>query len=236
MLSLKGPELEVNLNGFAAQIPCDSAISEVRGLDSLKVSKLYPRGSVLFSEGQRPRGVYLLSNGRAKISITSADGKTLVLRIAEPGELLGIKAALTGQPYEATVETLGRCRIDFISREALLKLLARDRKACLGVARALAGKLSGAFEHARLVLLPQSAQEKLARLLIGWCEKSGKRTPHGTRIESGLTHEEIAQMICVSRETVTRALSELKRKHIVSWLGNTFYVRNRKALESVARC
>ena len=236
MLSAKDLEDNEGSNGSAAQVPCDSPITEVRGLDNLKLSEHYPRGSVLFVEGQRPRGVYVLCEGRAKVSIASAEGKTLILRIAQPGDLLGINATLTGQPYAATAETLERCQIDFISREDLLKLLDRDKRACLGVAQALSRKLSGVLEHTRLLLLSKSASEKLARLLVRWCEEHGKRTAQGIQINSGLTHEEMAQMICASRETVTRVLGDFKRKHIVSLVGNSIFVRNRKALESLACC
>jgi CRP-like cAMP-binding protein len=133
------------------------------------------------------------------------------------------------------VETLDRCRIDFISREDLLRSLDRDKKAYLGVARAMGAKLNGVIDHSRLVLLPQSAGEKLARLLVRWCDELGKRTPQGIQINSGLTHEEVGQMICVARETVTRLLSEFKRMHIVSLGDNSILVRNRKALELLAR-
>ena len=222
-------------NRSAGQIHCNSPISELRGLDNLKVSKYHPRGSVLFVEGQRPRGVYVLCEGRAKVSIASADGKTLVLRIAHAGELLGINATLTGQPYGATAETLEHCRIDFIAREHLLKLLDRDKRIYVGVAQALSLKLSSVVEHTRLLFLSQSSSEKLARLLVKWCDEHRKRTAQGIQITSGLTHEEMAQMICASRETVTRVLSEFRRKHIVSLVDSSIFVRNRKALEAVAR-
>lgn len=236
MLSVKHLVDNEGANESTAQIPCDSPISEVRGLDNVRVGKYYPRGSVLFVEGQQARGVYVLCEGRAKVSIASPEGKTLVLRIAQSGDLLGINATLIGQPYGATAETLERCRIDFVSRADLMKLLDRDKKAYLGVAQSLGNKLRSVVEHTRLLFLSQSASEKLARLLVRWCDEVGKRTPQGIRITSGLTHEEIGQMICASRETVTRVLSEFKRKHIVSFAGNAIFVRNRKALESVARC
>lgn len=236
MLTAETLEVDEGSNGFAGQVPCDSLVRDVRGLGKLKVTKQYPRASVLFAEGQQPLGLYVLCEGRAKVSIGSAEGKTLVLGIAEPGELLGVYAALTGHPYDATVETLERCRIDFISRSDLLKLLDRDKKACLSVAHALGQTLSSVVEHSRLLFLSQSAAEKLARLLVRWCDEHGKRTSHGIQINAGLTHEEIAQMICSSRETVTRLLGEFKRKHIVSLVGNAIFVRNRKALELVARC
>jgi len=236
MLSAKDLEDNEGPNESAGQIPCESPISEARGLKNRKLSKYYPRGSVLFVEGQRPRGVYVLCEGRAKVSIASAEGKTLVLRIAQPGELLGMNAILTGGAYGATVETLERCRIDFVAREDVLKLLDRDKRACLGVAHALSRKLSGVVEHARLLFLSQSASEKLARLLVRWCDEHGKRTAQGIRINPGLTHEEMAQMICASRETVTRVLGEFKRKDIVRLADNAIFIRNRKALESVACC
>lgn len=235
MLGGHGFEVDEGLNGFE-QGRCDSPISKVRGLENVAVRKHYARGSIVFAEGQPPRGIYVLCEGKAKVSISSPDGKTLILVIVQPGELLGLNATLTGQPHMATVQALERCRIDFISRENLLKLLDRDKKTYVEVAEALGRKLNAVVDHARLLLLSQSASEKLARLLVKWCDESGKRTAQGTRIEIGLTHEEIAQMICVSRETVTRVLGEFRRKHIVSLVDNAIFVRNRKALESVARC
>lgn len=181
-----------------------------------------------------PRGVYILCEGRAKISIASPEGKTLLLRIAHAGELLGLNAALTGQPHSATVQTLERSRVDFIAREDLLRLLERDKRIYAEVAQALSRKLNSVVDHARLLFLSQSAAEKLARLMVRWCDQNGKRTNQGIQLVTGLTHEEIAQMICTSRETVTRLLSDFKRRHLVSLVGNTIFIRNRKALETLA--
>ncbi|HKE56939.1 MAG TPA: Crp/Fnr family transcriptional regulator [Pyrinomonadaceae bacterium] len=205
-------------------------------LNDLRDRQHYPRGAVLFVEGQQAAGIYVLRRGRVKVSIGSAEGKTLVLRIAGPGEPLGMNATLTGQPYAATAETLEPCQIDFIAREQLLKLLERDKKAYASVALALSHKLSSVVEHARLLFLSQSVAERLARLLVKWCNEHGSCTAHGIRINSGLTHEEMAQMICASRETVTRLLSEFKRENILCLEGEAIFIRNRKALESVARC
>ncbi|MGH9881872.1 MAG: Crp/Fnr family transcriptional regulator [Pyrinomonadaceae bacterium] len=207
---------------------------EVRGLEDVKLSKYYPRGSVLFVEGQRPRGVYVLCEGRAKVCISSAQGKTLVLRIAIPGDLLGLNSALTGQPYDATVTTLENCRIDFVSRADFTKLLDRSKSACVSLSENLSSQLSDVIERARSLLLSQSAAEKLARLLLKWCDELGKPTLQGIRLNHGLSQEEIAQMICASRETVSRLLTELKRKQIVRLNGTGIFVRNRAALELVA--
>jgi CRP/FNR family cyclic AMP-dependent transcriptional regulator len=233
---LLGADRRKNNNGwhaFIAQIPCESPLSKP-GRQNPRLSKWYPRGSLLFFEGELPGGVYVLCEGRAKVFITSAEGKTLVLRIAQPGEVLGMNATLSGGAYAATVETLERCRVDFITRADVLKLLDRDKLACLNLAHALSSKLRDSVEHTRLLFLSQSATEKLARLLVRWCDNHGKRTTQGIRIDSSLTHEELAQMICASRETVTRVLGEFRRRNIVSLMDNAIFVRNRKALDWMA--
>lgn len=199
------------------------------------VSKHYPRGAVLFAEGQPAGGVYVLCAGRAKVSISSSEGKTVILRIAQRGDLLGVNSVLKALPYEATVETLERCRIDFVSRADFIKLLDKSKTARVEVSRALGSELSDVVERARSLLLSQSAAEKLARLLLKWCDDLGKPTPQGIRLNHGLTQEEIAQMICTSRETVSRLLTGLRRKQIVRLNGTGIFVRNRAALELVAR-
>jgi CRP/FNR family transcriptional regulator, cyclic AMP receptor protein len=226
----------VNSSNGSAQLSCEHPLSELRGLEHLKVSRCYARGFVLFVEGQDPSDLYVLREGRVKISIASQEGKTLVIRIAQPGDLLGINALFSDQPYAASAETLERCCIDFVPREVLLDLLERDTRMYASVAQALSRKFSSIVEQTRLIFLSKSSSEKLARLLVKWCDEHGKRTAQGVQLNSCLTHEEMAQMICSSRETVTRVLSEFKRKRIVSLIDNTIFVRNRKALEALARC
>lgn len=234
MLNRNNFEAEEIANG-SAPTPCASPICQVRELENLKLTRFYPRGSVLFSEGQRPGGVYVLCEGRAKVSVASAEGKTLVLRIAEVGDLLGMNAVLMGKPAGATVETLERCRIDFIPKDAFLKSLERDAKGYLFVARALSEKLSGVMEHARLLLLSDTASQKLAKLLVRWCDGQGERSPDGVRIDHGYTHAELAQLICTSRETVTRLLGDFQRMQILSPTPQGIVVRNRKTLEAMTR-
>ena len=203
------------------------------GSKVLRLKCVRPRGFVVFSEGQPAKGVYVLATGRAKVSISSSEAKTVILRIAQPGDLLGVNAVLQGQRYETTVETLERCQVDFISRSQFLKILDNSKTARLWVTRALSSESSELVERARSLLLSQSAAEKLAGLLVKWCAEQGEVAPEGIRVNPGLTHEEIAQMICASRETVTRLFAEFRRKDIVSFAGNAIFVRHLNALESM---
>jgi CRP/FNR family cyclic AMP-dependent transcriptional regulator len=230
-MNLEGEEDKTGIN----RLPCESLSEDFVGFDDIKLSSTYPRGAVLFAEGQPAVGVYVLCSGRAKVSISSSAGKTVVLRMAQPGDLLGVNSVIKGLPYESAVETLERCRIDFVPRADFLKLLDKSKAARVGVSKALSGELSDVVERARLLLLSQSAQEKLVRLLLKWYDELGEQTGEGTQLNLGLTHEEIGQMICASRETISRLFTELKRKQIVQLNETGIFVSNRAALEVILR-
>jgi len=72
---------------------CDLPREALVRLQSIKATSVYPKGTMLCLEGQAPRGIYVLCTGKAKISTTSSEGKSIILRIAEPGEVLGLTAA-----------------------------------------------------------------------------------------------------------------------------------------------
>jgi len=213
---------------------CDAQLPFFLGLEDLKVTSIYPRATVLFAEGQPADGVYLLRSGRAKVSVSSAEGKKVILRVEQAGTLLGVNSVLKAVPYDVTVETMERCRADFVPRPEFMKLLDQSEAARVAMAHTLSNELSGIVEHLRSLLLSQSASEKLAKLLLKWCDEQGELRSEEIQVNPGLTHEEIAQMICASRETVTRLFAELRRKQIVSFADNAIFVRDLNALESLA--
>jgi CRP/FNR family transcriptional regulator len=195
----------------------------------------YPGGAVLFVEGQMPRGGLVLCSGKVKLSTTSRDGKVLILKMATPGEALGLSAVISGTPYELTAETVGPCQVNFIDREALMRLLDKYGELGLHSAQALSREFQSAYRDIHELVLARSSAGKLARLLLSW---GGRREWESgaseVRIRSSLTHEEIAQMIGSSRETVTRLLSELKKKELIRLEGSILVIRNRPALEALA--
>src|ERR1700758_873338 len=107
----------------AEHIFCDLPPAALQSFESIKYATAYPKGAVLFVEGQAPRGIFVLCKGRVKLSISSSDGKTLILKIAEAGEVLGLSAAVSGKPYELTAETIDPCQVDFVKREEFLCFL-----------------------------------------------------------------------------------------------------------------
>jgi CRP/FNR family transcriptional regulator len=213
---------------------CNLSSDAVKSLESIKSTAAYPKGAVLFVEGQTARGVFVLCNGKAKLTTTSADGKTLILKIADPGEVLGLSATVSGKAYEVTAEVVEPSQANFISREDFLAFLRRHGEAALRVAQQLSSNYHTAYEEIRSLGLSSSASEKLAKLLLEWATQhdNGKPTPE-VRLKMTLTHEEIGQMIGSSRETVTRLFADFKKRQLIQVKGSTLLIRNRGALEKL---
>lgn len=216
------------------KIFCDLPDPALQALEQIKYATAYPKGAILFVEGQAPRGIFVLCKGRVKLSICSTDGKTLILKIAEGGEVLGLSASVSGKPYELTAETIDPCQINFVKREDFLRFLKEQPDACMRVAEQLSEKYNSACREIRSLGLSHSAAEKLAKLLLEWTAKNGEGTKQEPRIKLALTHEEIAQMIGTSRETVTRLFAEMKKRQIVQSKGSTLVIRNKVALKALA--
>ena len=218
----------------ADHIFCDLPAAALQSFENVKYATAYPKGAVLFVEGQSPRGIFVLCKGRVKLSICSTDGKTLILKIAEPGEVLGLSASVSGKPYELTAETVDPCQVNFVKREDFLRFLRENPDACLRVAEQLSEKYNSACREIRSLGLSHSAAEKLAKLLLEWSAKNGEAAKAEPRMKLALTHEEIAQMIGTSRETVTRLFADLKKRQIVQAKGSTLLIRNKAALKAMA--
>jgi CRP/FNR family transcriptional regulator, cyclic AMP receptor protein len=212
---------------------CSLPAATLQAFENIKFTSAYPAGAVLFVEGEQPRGIFVLCKGRVKLSIGASNGKTLIVKIAEPGELLGSSATVSGKPYEMTGETIDPCQISFVKRDDFLAFLRQNSDACFKLAEQLSEKYHNACKEVRWLGLSHSAAEKLARLLLEWSSKKRDGLRSETRIKVGLTHEEIAQMIGTSRETVSRLFAEMKRRQILQVDGATLVIRNQAALRSL---
>jgi CRP/FNR family cyclic AMP-dependent transcriptional regulator len=212
---------------------CHLSEPAVQQLAAITSASSYPKGATLFVEEQAARGVFILCNGRVKLSTSSVDGRTLIVRIAEPGEVLGLPATVTGKPYELTAEVIEPAQANFIVRADFLDFLREHGEVSLRVAQQLGETYHAAVAEIRSIGLSHSAAEKLARFLLDWCASHGSETPeiHATLT---LTHEEIAQMIGASRETVTRIFADFKKKELLQVKGSTLIVRDKAGLEALA--
>jgi CRP/FNR family transcriptional regulator, cyclic AMP receptor protein len=215
---------------------CDLPIRALENLDAISSSATYPKGAVLFVEGQDPRGVFVICNGRVKLSANSADGKALILRIADAGEIVGLPGTISGKPYELTAEALAPVQANFIPRNPFLKFLREHGEVAVRVAEMLTDIYHATYQEVRYLGLSGSAAEKLARFVLEHAASDGDAkhlNDRVLRVSLSLTHAEIAERIGSSRETVTRLFSDFKRKHLLEVHGSTLVITDKAGLERI---
>ena len=214
--------------GFFCQLP--KSVMEV--FQSLKFTIVHPAGATLFVEGQVCRGIYMLCKGRVKLSASSRDGQTLILKVAQAGEVLGLSATVLGIPHETTAETGQPCQLNFVKRDDFLKFLAEHGEACMHAAKQMSHDCQHAYQQLRSFTM-SSASERIARLILEWSqEDSGIAIARGIKV--ALTHDEIGQIIGMSRETVTRTLATFRKQHIAALQGSTLLIQNISAIHKLA--
>jgi len=157
----------------------------------------------------------------------------LILRVPEKGELLGLAATVSGQPYQASAEVLEPAQANFIASADFLEFLKAHGEAALRVAQQLSENYHMAISEMRTIGLSHSAAEKFARFLLEQIAEEEKENGE-VRVTLTLTHEEIAQMIGSSRETVTRLFSDFKRKQLLQVKGSTVLIRDVATLRKLA--
>src|ERR1700722_8153035 len=208
---------------------CNLPLAAVQKLNEIKSTAVYPKSTMLFIEGQQPRGVFVLCAGKAKLSTSSTEGKTIITKISEAGDVLGLNATISNRPYEVTAEMMEPGQANFIARDALLQFLREYGEVALRVAEQLSRNYYAAYEEIRTLGLTSSPAEKFARLLLSWYPKQAKANGQA-QVRMTMTHEEIAEMIGTTRETVSRLFSEFKKKQLLQVKGSNLVLPDKTAL------
>jgi len=233
--AMRGPyDLELSANCLACKCRgngffCQLSPAELKDFDAIKYVSVYRADAVLFVREQKPRGMYVLCKGQVKLSFSSSEGKTLILRIAGPGEVLGLVSTLTGDPYEVTAETVRPCQVAFVSTNDFQQFLRKHPAVFGRVASHLGSEYKTACEQLCAVGLGASLFERVAKFLLNWSVEGGA-PGNGTPFTLPLTHEEIAEHTGATRESVTRTLSEFRSQGLIENHGSTFVIADRAAL------
>ena len=212
---------------------CGLSDSALQALNQVSHKSVLPAGAILFVEGQSPRGMFILCAGKVNLSTTSREGKILILKTAQSGEALGLSAAISGAGYESTAETATPCQLNYVDRKHFLELMESHSDFGMHTAQCLSRDFQSAYRDIHDLVLTRSSAGKLARLLLSNLPAQADEDDK-PRIHSSMTHEEMAQRIGASRETVTRLLGDLKKKQLIRLDGPTLVIRNRTKLEALA--
>lgn len=218
-------------SGFS-HLPCDL----VQLIASVSSTGIYGRKTKLFIEGENARGVFVLRTGRAKLTTCSKLGKTIITRLAGPGDVLGLNAVVSGRPHGATAEMMSSGAIDFIPRDCLLQLMKASHDFALAIAEQLSTSYYSLHDAVRSLGLAIHPVERLAKLLLSWTSTGNNGlsiNDHSFKLP--LTHQEIADSIGSTRETVSKLFSELREKHLLRSVGAKLTIVNRPELERIVQ-
>ena len=193
------------------------------------VTKTVPAGHVLFTTGEECRGLYMIESGRVRIYRTDPAGREQVLHVEGPGRTVAELPIFDGGPYPASAVTIEECELVFLPRAAFEFLYRNQPDIAHAIIRALGRRLRQ-LVHLTETLAFRDVAARLAMLLVGYAERAGIETASGVEIELDRTQEELAHEIGTARESVSRAMKQLRRKGLIEPLE-----RNRLLIPDVQR-
>src|SRR5512140_3464896 len=195
------------------------------------VASAHAEGMRLFSEGETPRGVAMLYKGRVKLTMNSADGKTLVLKMAKPGDFLDLGSCLLGKPHEVSAETVEPVELRSLDQKEFLRLIQQDGRLSLQVAQYLSQDFHDACVELTMLGLSRKADSRIASLLLRMASESKPAKSGAVKLTS--THEELSQVVGTSRETVTRVLARFRRSGLIEIHRSDLALRDVVALRRI---
>jgi CRP/FNR family transcriptional regulator len=201
-------------------------------LNSFAFRVSLPGGSTVFQEGNAANGIFILRKGRAKVAMNSELGRTVILYLAAPGELLGLSSVISGTPRQVSAITIEPCELDLVRRDDFLEFLNNHEAQFRAALDELAQQHSCILNAIRRLSLAPSLLANLARFLLGLNCPDNK--PQTDKIHLKHTQEEIAQQLGTTRESITRTLAKLRKEHIIEQRGRVLTILNRSLLEHIA--
>jgi CRP/FNR family transcriptional regulator, cyclic AMP receptor protein len=192
-----------------------------------------PRHHVIFAPGMPSEAVYFIEKGRVRLTRLSPDGRTVILALLGPGDLIG-EAAWESAEHDTYGETLEDTKLFQISKDSFENLIRQNPEFGLRLIQVIGFRLKQA--QARIEdLVFRQVPSRVARLLVSLAEHHGKVTPHGIRVEFPLTHQEIADMVGSSRVTVTQVLNRFRTSHWIGIESKRVTIHDLEALETLVK-
>ena len=205
---------------------------EVDLIQASRYCSFFKRGQIVFGEGMIPHGLYILTKGKVRLSKLGANGKEQIVRLARPGEVLGYRALISGEPFSATATVFEDTHLCFLSKEIVLGLISSNLSFSMELMNLFARDLKSA--ESKLTHMAQdSVRERLAQALLML------RDTYGVEVETGqimlkLRREDMANIIGTAPETAIRFLSEFQKEELVQLKGKYIFLKNVKKLIKVA--
>ena len=207
---------------------------ELQNLDRIAIHKYLRKKELIYLPGDKSDKVYLLKEGRVKVSRLSEDGREMTMVILEPGEIFGESALYSEEEQRSTMaEALDDAMICTVYKNEFEAMLQREPALSLRVTKAI-GKRRREIESRLEDMVFRSVPSRLAHLLLRLSDKYGQEKEDGLFLNVDLTHLEIANLIGSTRETTTTQLNNLKRDGLISVKSRKIYITDMPGLHELA--
>lgn len=201
---------------YLKRVPFFEGLTEtdLKIVSDVMIERFYPKGSVLFMEGDSGEALYVIKQGRMKISKSTPDGREQILHMLKDGDIFAEVILFDQGPYPATAEAVEDSSCWLLRSLDMEKLLQTQPTLAVKMLRVMSRRLRQAQMLIRDLAL-HDAYGRLAGLLLRSIRREGKRTDEGIILNLELTRQEMASMIGTSRETVARILSRFQKDGIL---------------------
>jgi CRP/FNR family cyclic AMP-dependent transcriptional regulator len=190
------------------------------------------RREVVYLPGDPGNSMFIVNGGRIKISKVTRDGKALTLNYCGPSEVFGETCLIEGGPREEMAEAMENSMITELERQDVEKLLQNHAHFGYQLTRILAGRRRE-LENKLETLVFRDVTSKLAELLLNLAEEYGVEDSRGTMVALKITHQELANLIGSTRETVSLTLSQFKRKKLICTEGRKVIISDAESLRAL---
>jgi CRP-like cAMP-binding protein len=202
----------------------DRDLSEIA---QLLIERKFPKAATIFEEGVSGEYMYLIQEGQVKVTKISDDGRQKILEILAPGDFFGEMALLDREPRSASIKTTSPCILLALSRRDFLRLFRRNPDLAMELIRVLSRRIRDADEQIRALLF-ERVESRTRRVLTRLARENPAQVP-GYCVTAPITHQELADMVGTSRETVTRILKELRDEGWLQKEGKRYVVKTEES-------
>lgn len=204
-----------------AAVPVFSGLSDsdLTTLANLMRERAYPRGCTIFEVGDPSETAYFVVEGRVKIFRLSADGTEQILGLFGPGAPFGLITAIDDRPYPASAQTTEETRVWAIRSQDLRRLMNERPHLSIKLLQEVGHRLRQAQSRVH-ALSVQTVHQRIAQYLLELARERGCPGTEPVTLHLTMTHQELGGYLGASRETVTRALADLRRERVVTATAN----------------
>jgi len=201
-------------------------------LIELSCKHSYKKGDYIFQSGDPGKNVYVLSSGRAKISQLSSVGKEMILWFCLPGEMFGLAELPRGGMREVSAQACSDAEVYVISRQVFNHFILQNPSTAMQVIDLLSCRMR-VLGHVLMNLAADDVTSRIIKLILRLGARFPDATDAGTYLDYPMTHQEMADMVGTSRQTVTSVLGRLRKKGVVSMKRHCIRIENQDELEQL---